>query len=292
MNTLTTLKLALVAGAISFFSSEAVAQGAYVKLGLGYNFGMGSEIDYHTSRNSVYTGTGAPVEVTDYEMVNISYGKGIVAGGTLEYMFTNNIGAELGIGYLTGSKSKVKHSETAVNTSFSQNSVFTSELEISTRSSMVLFQPAVVISAGLTGANPYARFGLIVAKGSIKNESNFTTSNGQKLEAADKYIGSAGIGMQAALGLDYKINDKLGIYSEVAFNNLSYSPTKGEVTKYVQNGDDRLPNMKPAQKELVFEDTYSYNPAVNPSINEPSSAPKQRLSLNSIGLNIGIKLSF
>jgi hypothetical protein len=291
MDLFKSLKFAAMGLTFSCLSGTVMAQGTYAKLGVGYNFGMGSEIAFQGTSNTNYTGTGAPTEVTNFERVNISYGKGLVLGGTLGYMFNNNIGAELGISYLAGGENKLENSETNVNTSFSQTSVFTSNQVFTTRSRMVLFQPSLVISAGLSGLNPYTRFGLIVAKGSLRNENTITANNGQNIEEADKYFGGAGIGMQAALGLDFKLNDKLGFYSEIAFNNLTYSPEKGEVTKYVLNGVDQLPNLKPAQKDLVFEENYTDSSTSTPSASSPSSAPKQRFSLNSLGINLGVKFN-
>ncbi len=286
------IKLALGAGIFCFCSLQATAQNAYVKLGGGYNFGIGSTIAYKTTEHTSYSGTGAPTGSIEFERVNINHGKGGVFGGAFGYMFNNNIGFEVGVNYLAGSKNEVEDKETNHNTSFSQNAFFSYTRTTTSKSQMVLIQPSLVIATGLPKFNPYARIGLVIAKGSFKNTYSYSVSNGDNGETEDKYFGGIGLGLQSALGLNFSLNDKIGIYTEATFNNLTYAPEKAEVTKYFRNGEDLLSTLKTSEKETTFDDSQTVTSYSTQSPSEPGSAPRQRYTLNSVGLQAGIKFSF
>ncbi|MBK0401960.1 outer membrane beta-barrel protein [Adhaeribacter sp. BT258] len=271
-----------LAGGLFLAQSEAKAQGAYVKLGGAYNFGVASERNYNETATQTNSQTGSTYNVS-YEKVNVNYGKGITAGGTVGYMFNEHVGAELGIGYLIGGKNELKDIRTNNGNSESYES------EVSSR--MLLLQPALVISAGMEGINPYARLGLVAAKGSVTG-TDINMGDGDKYEQETKLSGGWGLGLQAGLGVEFKMSDNMAFFSEVTMNNLSYSPDKAEVTKASYNGKDVLGEFTTNDKETEFVDDYSFNSNDQPSDSEPDKSSKFNMPFSSVGVGVGIKFNF
>lgn len=296
MKFISPLRLALLAGVTMFAASHAEAQKSYVKIGGGYNFGLGSEIMYKATETTNYSGNGSPSHSAELERIDVNWGKGAVGGAALGYMFNKNIGLEIGVNYLKGSKTEFEDKETDINSSFGQSSLSLTTRTHGHSSQMVLIQPSVVIASDLPKFNPYTRFGMILAKGSIINTESITTTNpngNHTLEGEAKLTGGLGLGLQAALGLNFSLNERIGIYTEATFNNLTYAPEKGEVTKYTDDGVDKLSTMETSQKEITFVDKESFSsgdPQQSPS--EPSTGPKERYTLNSVGVNVGLKFNF
>lgn len=254
----------------SFFAINTSAQGVYIKAGAGYHFAtatgnLGGFNNYTSSSGSSAT----------IEQVNVSFGKGIDFGGTFGYMFNENVGAEFGVSYLLGSKSKAKDIYTGGTT----------ECEYSAK--MLRLNPAIVIAAGGENINPYAKFGLIMGFGDIlyTMEDN---DQGDIYIGKWKYNGGLAFGFSAGLGANFSLNDVISLFAEVNMINMSYAPTKGEVTEATYNGVDELPNMTTSEKEIEFVDKYTYDYNNPPSDSQPRQELKIKHPFSSIGVNVGI----
>jgi len=262
MNLLNFKKAVIAAGLFFGVTAAASAQNAYVKLGVGYQFGVGSGTEPQ------YTGS----QVT---RVKLNYGKGVTGNLALGYMFNPNIGAELGIGYLSGDKTELQ-------------SVYNNRVENYTNfSRMLLLTPSLVISAGKEGINPYAKFGLVAAKGKVVQQLELSQNGVTEMET--QYTGGWGLGLQAALGLEIGLSDQLGFFTELSMNNLSYAPQKAEIVNFRYNGNDYLNTLSVRDRETTYVDEYNQN-------QDTSNMPKQRLKENlpfsNVGLMVGVKYNF
>lgn len=284
-------KLLLTALASGLFFS-ANAQQAYFKLGAGYNFGVSSEIAYQTNTTTYFSSTGGyDREITSYEGVNVNFGKGIPVNATFGYRFSKHIGAELAAGYLRGGNNTLKNAEFMIGNNVVKGGSSTENQEMYSR--MVLVQPSVVLSGGLEGKlNPYTRFGMVLAFGSLHGEASYADTDGNTASYHEKLDGGVGMGLQAALGTDIGLSDKTAFFAEFTFSNLSYSPTKGELTEYVENGRNRLPALTPAEKQTEFQDKFTEDSDVKPISTLPSIFPKSRYTMNTVGLQVGMKYKF
>lgn len=266
---------------ISLFSNTLFAQGAYVKINAGYGINMSSFV----AQNSSNSTTTLPPYSYSYstEAVNYSLGKGLNFGGAFGYMFNKNIGAELGISYLLGGTTKIVN-ESQFGTGHSTN-------EITMHSNMLRFIPSVVIASGFEGINPYAKFGLLIGTGSLFIDGDENEPGGIMIEKW-KYNGGFAIGLNSAIGAMFTINDNISIFGEIDMVNLSYAPTKAELTEASLNGVDQLPTMTTRQKETEFVDSYTFDSANPPSDSEPAKEVKFKMPYGSVGLNVGLKISF
>jgi hypothetical protein len=274
------LKAVLMVFAISLFANNLFAQRAYININAGYGVSMSSQnIDYFDFYNLTVGKNSYTVE-----QVNVSLGKGLNFGGTFGYMFNENIGAELGISYLLGSKSKAKDEYV-----YDDNTGGTTDYTLSSK--MLRFIPSFVISSGFEGINPYAKLGLVIGTGSIFFDYD-DNDDGDKTIMKMKLNGGIALGLNAAIGAIFNINDNISLFGELNMVNLSYAPNKGETTELTYNGTDILPDLTTREKETEYVDSYTYNYDSPPPDSEPRQELKQKFPFGSFGINFGVRIEF
>lgn len=272
------------------FATKAYGQkGLYLNVGGGYGIGIAANsnaasYDHIESSGSntqkISNGSG-------------SFGKGVQFGATVGFMFSENIGAELNVGYLVGTKStQTINQDNYLMPPFMVSSSYENKMS----GNMFRLTPALKFSVGKDKLKPYMRIGLVIGMaGKIKNEITRSrpSFNGVQIvtEQESSMTGGVSIGLSAGLGANYKLNDKLGIFAEIAFISQSWAPNKSLLTKYTENGVDQLSSMTTNQKETIYLNSYTevFGPS-NPNV--PAQALKTAMPFSSIGLNIGVQLSF
>ena len=283
----------LIAFTIALFTSNLMAQGAYVNINAGYGFSMASQSMLGNSSNS-YTenyGTGDYTSSGTYEVVNASFGKGLNFGGTFGYMFNEHVGAEVGVSYLLGGKTEGKSESTYKMIDYDGTTTTTTSTFTTTYSSTMLrFIPSVVIAAGLDGIDPYAKFGVVIGMGSVKSEEEGTDDGDVTVEKW-KHSGGMGLGLNAALGANFSISDNMVFFAELNMVNMSYAPTKGEMTEATYNGKDVLPDLTTSQKEIEYVDSNTWSSSDDPSDSEPAKQLKNKLPFGSVGINVGLRIA-
>ncbi len=260
-------KSMLLVLAIFLLTTTLFAQGSYLNIHAGYGFKAGSaSTSESTSSNSSQTN----------KHVAFSFGKGLTMGAAFGHMFTKNIGAELGLSYLLGGKTEI-------------TDTYTRDSYVSSISAKMLrINPSMIVSAGMENINPYAKFGLIIGKGSIKSEYT-ETYNGDAYFTKIKYNGGVAFGFSSAIGLMFRLGESLALITEVNMINLSYAPTKGEVTEATMNGVDQLPSMTTSQKEIKYVDKSVSTSSPTTSI--PTERVKSKYPFGSFGINIGLRIN-
>ncbi len=207
---MTFFKTAGMVVVMSLFATVLFAQKTYVTVNAQYGFSTGNPLN---SISITQTGTTKTTEIN-----HGSLGNGLSAGGAFGYMFTNNIGAELGISYFSGGKYEASYS--APN--YTDSETYSSK--------MLQINPSLIISAGLKKINPYAKFGLVMGSGSIMYVGN-GNDNGDIIVTKIKYNGGLAWGLNAGVGVLYSLNDKMSLFGQVNMTDMTYAPTKGEYTE-------------------------------------------------------------
>lgn len=270
----------LIIALFIFMANRSAAQGPYVNLNVGYAFPLsaGTMEEFYNYSHQENSST--------YEQVYFSMGKGVNFGGAFGYMFNKHVGAELGLSYIMGAKTKIKDQYS--------NDYNESVTDITMSSNFFRVIPSIVIAAGTENINPYAKFGVIIGTGSIDAEYEYKGSvigGGVEIEKY-KFNGGVAIGINAALGALFNLSDNISIFGELNAINMSYTPTKGEITEATYNGVDYLENMTTRDREIEFVDKYTYDYNNPPSETEPSQQLKQKFPYGSIGINAGIVFRF
>lgn len=264
-STLTVLFMALIAVPVW-------GQKLYLNLDAGYGFPMNTQSQF--LENYTYNENGFEVE-----NIHLSLGEGFQFGGALGVMFNKHIGIEAGVTYLKG------------NTTTGEWISDYSESYISVRSNMLNITPGIVVAAGFDRVNPYAKFGMVIGSGKIILESEEYYDGDEMFM---KMVLNDGIayGVNAGLGANVNLSDRIAIFGEVYSRNLAYSPKRGEITEYTWNGEDQLADMEVYDKQMVFVDEmkHSYDDPVNET--EPSEELGSKYPFGTIGVKIGLRIGF
>lgn len=252
-----------------FIANNSNAQGTYINLNLGYATCMSSGTMEGLNNSS--SGQNS----TTIEQIYYSLGKGVNFGGTFGYMFNKHVGAELGLSYLLGAKTKAKDEYNSGSADYSISS------------NMFRFIPSVVVAAGSEGVNPYAKFGLVIGIGSVLFDLE-DKYNGDVEIRKMKLNGGAAFGINGAIGAIFELSESISLYGELNAINMSYSPKKGELTEASYNGIDVLPGLTTSDKEVEFVDELTYNYTSPPPDSQPSQELKYKLPFGSFGINFGV----
>lgn len=299
------------------------AQGAYFQVRLGTAFDSNGNAQGTTGTENLDNNTFS------IENVYGTSGGGQNGGIALGYMFSKNLGFELGLNYLIGSKDEVNYSQSTSNSTdtifgsvdFSSTSIQTSY----TRQFRVA--PSIVLRASDEGLSPYARFGIILPVGGktvtdlsviadqkssllgVETESNSTT------DAVFETTGNGSVGFQGAFGINFSISDNLGVFGELEYISLGIRSKETVITEYTQintiNGasnvlspDVRLQDLPVGVVTTIYKDqlTHTSNATFTDSdgnVTNPGYDPEKATEAlartsyyNSIGINVGLKLSF
>jgi hypothetical protein len=281
------LSLLLIGG---LFTNEVVAQkGAYGNINLGYNFSLNSDV---VGVNS--TTTSGESNTFKNEVVTGSFGAGLNFGGTFGYMFSDNLGAELGVNYLMGSSFDATDNHTYTDAIVPANN-YQQTTTSSISASMIQFNPSIVISAGKTeGLNPYGKFGFVFGMGTITEEESVvkTGSGAYTQESTQEFGEGMALGFSAAFGATYSFSEKLGLFGEFNMINMSYAPTKGEYTTHTTDGVDDLADATTNDKEIIFEDSLEGHSGAPTEDSQPREALKTYYSFSSLGIKIGLRFQF
>ncbi len=236
------------------------AQGGYVMASVGYRLSAGSQQleskSNGTSREGVYG----------------SFGQGLKFGATGGYMFSQNVGGELGFLYLIGN-------------SFEGGSSGTNSSSTDKRSgSGFMVAPAIVIAGGGT-VMPFAKAGIVFGFLKVKNEFSSTFTQGQtqtQSERTAEETGGVAIGYTGGVGVVFVGGGQFSFFAEVAVVNMAYSPSQIELTKATENGRDILSTIT-TSKKADYKDSYNTTEQnVQAGVREP---------FGSVGVNIGVRVN-
>ncbi len=265
----------------ALFSENANAQetkenGFYVKVNGGYNFAI-SNTQIVDGMFFDYTNETEHSSGSNIELVDINLGKGINFGASFGYMFNKNIGAEIGIDYLMGSKTKTR-----------KNFLDGDYEKAAISSNMIQIKPTFILTAGYAKVNPYAKFGAIIGSGKITEK--YTEYDSDLTEAEIESKGGLAFGFHAGVGVNYSFNSKFSLFGELNMNNLTYAPEEGKITKYDENGIDQLPSFQVRDREIDYVDHVNTGDPIDP--NKPQKQPKNSFAYGTLGINVGLKYNF
>lgn len=261
------------------------AQKFYISAGGGYGFGIASNF-------SVQEKTIAAFENLTYKYKlikgNGSFGQGAQAGATFGYNFNENIATELNFSYLIGAKLIDKEIRTAPQYEFLMENTLSGH--------MYRLTPSLLITAGKGFIKPYMRAGLVIGIGSkLINSGTKTEAWGYGINITEvtkteiEYTGGTSLGFACGMGINIKINHKVGFFAEMGMIAQSWAPEKSEYTKYTLNDADILSSISVSDRITEYVDEYSYDYLYE---DKPNKELKQYFPFSSMGLNAGFHFSF
>jgi len=280
-----------------FLNKIIIAQQLYFNINFGYNIDAGN--NFIKIYNTIYDDNNNRID-NGKIIKNTSYGKGVNADFGIGYKFKKSVSTEINFSYLNGgnieylTQQNIKVNQANGSLLYSQEIIDNNKLY----SRFFRIIPTIKFNTNFNKLNPFIKFGIIIGFGSIYTEENYykkeiTVNITEKINEETTYKewtynGGFSIGYNTRIGVDYKINEKLYLFGEFNIISLKYSNTKGEMTKYVENGEDKLSETSTYDKEYEFVEEYSIYQNEPIDENKPRKVLKEANPFDSIGFNIGI----
>ena len=289
--------------------------GPFINIGLGYGLGIGSQNLIGFANSTSTTTSLITPPVTNSKQIDVKFGKGLCFNAAVGYMINRNFGFEVGASYLMGgSTTGTNTTDTTLVDKFvdiinTRKAKF--EDVVTYKGSMLRINSSIIIASGMDIFNPYAKFGVSLGFGSFSREESINSSNantsisvGSTIPISDTTItfrsfrrdeysdGGLSIGFNATLGCNYYYSNNISFFVEFNLLNISFSPGRSEIKEYTVQGVNELPNLSVAAKQTDYSESISSFPDTILPNTVPSKALLQTFSFSSIGLNIGMKISF
>jgi hypothetical protein len=260
----------------SIFTLKITAQNFYIQPHVGYATGAAKQsvsiLEYYNQESA-----GTTVK---RDQIYLSLGKGINTGITFGYNFNSNVAVNMGISYFLGSKIEARQIS------------FTGSSSLSISARMLRLNPSVSISTDFEKFDVYAKMGMIMGSGKITFNSDYVSLSPNLNQSSTTILnGGLAFGISSGIGAIYSLSEKLSLFGELEMINMAYSPAKGEQTKSIFNGVDQLPTQTVNETEIEFFDNYTETDGSDLDA-VPQKAPKFKLPLGSIGLNVGLRINF
>jgi len=279
-------KLLTSVSLIILFSISVMSQGIYVRAGGGYGLPVAtSSIGDKYMYNYVDNGVTA-VGTYSLEGVDGSFGSGVNFNVAVGYKFNENFIFELNTQYLLSKKYKTFNNDNYTYVDYS----YVDYDNVTTSAKALFINPSFVFSAGFGKAAPYGRFGVLIGSPKVTG-SESTYYNGDGVDSSEtkwEYTKGIAFGFQGAIGMDWKINEKFDIYTELNITSITYYAKERNVTKSINTYGDMLPNMAQSQKQTLYKKKFDPYTANN-DYNQPTIARREGTPFSSIALQIGIK---
>jgi len=268
---------------LAVLSAASLAQGIYVRAGAGYGLPaatglIGENYNIRQDIGNIYE--------SSVEAVKGSYGAGANFNVALGYKFNENFIFELGFDYLAGRKYETYYRNLYTDAT---GLPVRTEDNFTSFSRGFFFNPSFVFSAGFGKQAPYARIGLIAGSPKInRHESSYDDSDGL-VESTMKWEdrGGLSIGFQTAIGVNWKITERLDIYTEATFVSMTYYAKEAEMTEYIVNGTDVLGQYPASYTRIDYVKKLEYRPQPDPD--SPSQQLINATPFSFISAQVGIR---
>ena len=262
---------------IYFFICSAIyAQKPYLELGGGYNLGSGK-----MNLGEVYSSSNG---IGSIQRVNGSYGEGFHIGGAIGYNINKNLAIETALNLIDGRSFKSSFYSSYTN----GMGLIINKYELESRSEFIQIIPSLMVHFGWSKFDPFAKVGLILGTGTVFY-SYLEQDSYNDIESYYELSKGLGIGYKTSIGTFYHFNQWFSCFAEFTVLNINFSPNKGKLTSYKENGIEQIETMDVNEREVEYEDVYDFNYNANHNQDEPSKEIKQTLPFGSAGLQLGMR---
>jgi hypothetical protein len=261
------------------------AQNFYLKARGGYGWGV--------SKDGYYVDLGEGKVTADgyQEQIYTSIGAGIPVGISAGYYLNDNIGAEVDFTYLFGN--------TVTVADYNVPNVIVQNIDVYTRQYRVA--PTIIMSTGHSKTfSVYTKVGFVLPVGGysmvnadvtkyMPSPADQTQMIPVQVNAEQKMYGKFSLGFKGVLGMEYKLNEKLSVFTEIEGVYLNIKRKKSEVTKYEVNGQDAM-STYPGATTVIYKDKIQVDQNGNPvNANEALSTTSP---YSKQGINLGFTYYF
>jgi opacity protein-like surface antigen len=275
---------------LALFTGAAMAQSIYLRAGTGYGLPIATTALGEKYLRSTVSTTTATIDNNSTERVTGSYGSGIDFNIALGYKFNENFIFELSTQYLFSKKYKTAddYSYTGIGYSYVDNN------DVTTSARALFINPSFIFSAGFGKAAPYGRFGFVIGSPKVSGKESYYY-NGDGVDSTERkweYSKGIALGFQGAIGMNWKLSEKLDIYTEINYLSMTYYAGEYNLTedKNLLTGFNYLPNMSLSQKQTVYEKKFDPT-KVNIDPAKPRTALRESTPFSSLSFQVGIRFA-
>ena len=251
--------------AVATFVVSSLSAQFYAGLGVGYGLGVSSGVVGYEVSDDGNTTTN----------VYGSYGQGFNITGKAGFMFSDYLGAELGMDYFMGAAQTNEKSKTNL---------------VESSSNAFILAPQFVIK---TEMGLYSRFGVVLpVAGATTTTGKYENygGSGQDFEFEKESQGAFSMGVIAAVGYNYALSDNMDLYAELQYVGMSVKSGTSKFTKKTMGSTDLLDGANTKDIETEFVDSIDH------TATQEDDKPSQELAgespFSSFGLNIGVVMKF
>jgi len=201
------------------------AQGFYVQPGISYLSPATGEVLGPKIENSLTEGAQVSSSLVG------SYGAGLGLDLGLGYMLSRNFGIDLGVSYVLGKETLIE--EFTDGSSYDRSYATNKRLTLS---------PGFIVDAGSETLSPFARFGILIPVAGQTNGFRETNNpimvsssipllfpDAESFRAESIAKGQFSLGLNAAFGLRYQLNEMIAISGSIGYTGLRIARQSYEI---------------------------------------------------------------
>ncbi|MFT3936566.1 MAG: hypothetical protein QM726_23275 [Chitinophagaceae bacterium] len=278
---------------------------------MGYSMALGSTFKFYPDDVSsivmkMQDNNVVSKDVT-YKAPKKGLGEGFRIGAGFSYVLNDFINVGIDIDYFRSTIRKTRDS--SFTQSFSTGSIqqmsYNERYTISYDATLITFSPNITLKAI---SRPkwflYNKVGAIFTfrPNSIEHdtkESN-TKMNWQGFVKDSSYysdtryewvIKNPSFGFSGGIGAQFKLTEKIRVFSEVQFSHIVFVVSRRKTTSYNVDGQELVNNLTVSEKEIDFEKNFKTDDWI-PDPNKPNKAVTQRIPITYVGMQAGLVYRF
>jgi len=281
----------------------------------GYTMGLGSTFKFYpddiSSVKIMQVGSASPTKSVSYSTPTEGLGQGYRLGGGLSYIVNDFINVGLDVDYL---KSTIYRNR---DSSFNQSKIlgipgsmdeyiYSEHKRTSYDATIITFSPNITFKAI---SKPkwylYNKLGAMISFGPSSTQTDLLTTNTrsgwqgfyQDVASATAKTYKWGIknpayGFMGGFGAQFKLTQKLRVYSELQFSHMVFVIRKKTLTEFKVDGADMLNSLSISQRVIDFSNSFTTDQQSATDPNAPSRAVTERIPITNLGLQAGISYRF
>ena len=255
---------------LSLMAATGFAQELYVNFGLGYAVPQaGQTLD---GTGTPYNGSlNATTFTAAYNMKIASFTSGVNGTIGMGYLFNDHVGIQLDAAFNLSGTTYTFNNENVSYGGYQATESITQQAKTA-----LLLMPSLVLQTG--GDKPwnlYTRFGLAIPVSTriIQDQTFYVAAVAETDDYTSKITNSFSMGFTGAMGLKYRVNDRMSVWGEVSLLSLSQFIKESNLTTVTANGYSVPLDSVSGPHTITYKKnvTVDTNQASQPTFSQPFS---------------------
>ncbi|MHB1050918.1 MAG: hypothetical protein ACYC09_12630 [Bacteroidota bacterium] len=262
-------------------------QGVRVAIAAGYAFSLGGQTLSNYTRRFFTENTRTMVEYLDVKDEYFTTGEGYRIGLNVSLPVHSVISMYCDVSYSSGSKQQ----KDILQYQFSSNPAFYEEYVTSNhfrfRHVPISFGAEIDIPLGIVSS--FGGIGITTnLLSDLEVDNIYTTASGFKRERKVEYQFDVPVGFVGFFGISAAITSRMSVFTQVKVTSLTQYMTQEEITRYFENGVDKLNSLPTSERILKFEKNKSFTQPYSAPSNQPRfGGPPVPVLMNSVAVLAG-----